>query len=267
MKALLEAGVHFGHQTRRWHPRMKRFIYTQRNGIHIIDLQQTMSLLERACQFITQVVAGGEDIIFVGTKKQAQEAISQEAQRCGMMHVNQRWLGGTLTNFATIRPRIDYLMKLEERKAKGLFQLLPKKEALKLEEKLQRLQKYLGGLKQLTRQPGALFVVDITKERIAVTEARQMGVPVVALVDTDCDPALVDVVIPGNDDAIRSIRVVTSRVADAVLEGLRQRESREEAEAAAEEEAAALEEALAEEESPEGAPAEEEPISASRDTP
>jgi len=220
MKSLLEAGVHFGHQTRRWNPRMKQFIYTERNGIHIIDLQQTITLLERAADFIADVVAGGEKVLFVGTKKQAQDTIQQEAIRCTQFHISYRWPGGTLTNFTTLQGRIDYLVRLEERKLKGGLSLLPKKEALKLEEEIVRLNRNFGGIKEMTTLPGALFVVDISKERIAITEARRAGVPVVALVDTDCDPEQVDFPIPGNDDAIRSIRLVTTRMAEATLEGL-----------------------------------------------
>lgn len=229
MKALLEAGVHFGHQSRRWNPRMKPYIFTQRNGIHIIDLQQTMAALERACNFVTEVAANGGKVLFVGTKKQAQDAIEQEAKRCGMLYVNQRWLGGTLTNFHTIRSRIEYMIRLEERKEKGLLQLLPKKEAMKLEDELNRLRKYFGGIRDMDDLPSALFVVDIGKEAIAVAEARRVGVPIVALVDTDGDPTLVDYPIPGNDDAVRSVRLISSRIADAVLLGLERWRAMEEA--------------------------------------
>ena len=222
MKAL-KAGVHFGHQTRRWNPKMKRYIFTTRNGIHIIDLQQTLTMLERACSFISDVASGGESILFVGTKRQAQETVAQEATRVGAFYVDTRWLGGTFTNFATIQKRIDYLVQLEERRIKGQFQLLPKREAQKLEEQIARLNRYLGGIKAMTKLPGAIFIIDIGKEKIAVAEARRMGVPIVALVDTDCDSALVDYTIPGNDDAIRSIRLVTAKVADAILEGSQQR--------------------------------------------
>lgn len=219
MKALLEAGVHFGHQTRRWHPRMRRFIYTQRNGIHIIDLQQTLQQLEKACAFVEEVVSKGGRILFVGTKKQAQEAIATEAQRCGAFYVNQRWLGGTITNWATVSTRLDYLRQLEERKASGYFERLPKKEASRLEDELRRLQKYFSGIKGMDRLPDALYVVDIGNENIAVQEARKARIPIVALIDTDADPNLVDYPIPGNDDAIRSIRLITGRIADAVLRG------------------------------------------------
>ncbi len=223
MKSLLEAGVHFGHQTQRWHPRMKQYIFAQRNGIHIIDLQQSMFLLERARQFISQVVERGETVLFVGTKRQAQDSIEQAAKRCDMFYVKYRWLGGMLTNFPTIQGRIDYLVQLEERKARGAFNLLTKKEALKLEEKVQRLNRNFGGVKEMTRLPGALFVVDIGREKIAVAEGRRMNIPIVALVDTDGDPDLVDYPIAANDDAIRSIGLVTSRIADAVIEGMNRR--------------------------------------------
>ena len=227
MKALLEAGVHFGHQTRRWNPKMKGFIFAQRNGIHIIDLQQTLELLERACRFVSDVVASGQKVLFVGTKKQAQDSIPSEAKRTGMFYVNQRWLGGTFTNFHTIQTRIDYLVRLEERRLRGEFLRLPKKEALKLEEKMEKMNRYLGGIKEMTHLPGALFVVDIGREKNAIAEALRVGVPIVALVDTDCNPAVVDYPIPGNDDAIRSIRLVAGRVADACLDGLHRREALE----------------------------------------
>ena len=225
MKSLLEAGVHFGHQTRRWNPHMKRYIFTHRNGIHIIDLQQTLVLLGHAREAVTRVVANGGDILFVGTKKQAQAAIEGEASRCGMPFVNQRWLGGTLTNFQTIRSRIAYMLQLEERKEKGHFQALTKKEALKLDEELARLHKYFGGIRNMKTLPGALFVIDLEKEDICVAEARRLGIPVVAVVDSNCDPDLVTVPIPGNDDAIRSIRLMAGRMADAVGEGLEQRQA------------------------------------------
>ena len=219
MKSLLESGVHFGHQTHRWNPEMKRHIFATRNGIHIIDLQQTLTMLERACSFVSDVASTGQSVLFVGTKRQAQESIAQEATRCGAFYVAIRWLGGTFTNFTTIQKRIDYLVQLEERKLKRQFQVLPKREAQKLEEEIVRLNRYLGGIKEMTRLPGAIFIVDIGKERIAVAEARRVGVPIIALVDTDCDPRLVDYPIPGNDDAIRSIRLVSKKVADAVIEG------------------------------------------------
>ncbi len=228
MKSLLEAGVHFGHQTRRWHPRMKTYIFAQRNGIHIIDLQQTLDLLSKAREFVTDVVAGGQNILMVGTKKQAQDAIESEAKRSGAFYISQRWLGGILTNFSTIQSRIDYMVHLEEQRLKGEFSKLPKKEALKLGEKLDKLDRYLGGIKEMTTLPGAMFVIDIGKEGIAVAEAKRVGIPVVALVDTDCDPSPVDLPIPGNDDAIRSIRLVCSQMADSVLEGLHRRKALEE---------------------------------------
>ena len=226
MKSLLEAGVHFGHQTRRWNPRMKRYIFTHRNGIHIIDLQKTLIMLEDACKSITRIVADGGDVLFVGTKKQAQDAIHSEAERCGMPYVNQRWLGGTLTNFQTIRSRIDYMIALEERKEKGELQKLTKKEGLKLDEQLARLHKYFGGIRDVRTLPGALFVIDIEREDICIAEVRRLGIPVAAVVDSNTDPELISFPIPGNDDAIRSIRLMSARMADAVLEGLQQREAR-----------------------------------------
>ena len=227
MKSLLEAGVHFGHQRRRWNPKMKQYIYAHRNGIHIVDLQQTLYYLERAASFIEEVSAQGQKVIMVGTKKQAHDTVLSEAQRCEAFYVSTRWLGGTFTNFKTIQTRMDYLVRLETRKAKGEFDLLPKKEAMKLEESIVRLNKYLGGIKEMTEMPGALYVIDVGKEAIAVAEARRVGVPIVALVDTDSDPTLVDYPIPGNDDAIRSIRLVTMRIADAVIEGVNRRASME----------------------------------------
>ena len=223
MKSLLEAGVHFGHQTQRWHPRMKQYIFAQRNGIHIIDLQQSMFLLERARQFISNIVAEGESVLFVGTKRQAQDSIEQAAKRCGMFYVKHRWLGGMMTNFPTIQGRIDHLVRLEERQARGGFGLLTKKEGLRLEDEIVRLNRNFGGVKEMTRLPGALFVVDIGREKIAVAEGRRMGIPIVAIVDTDGDPDLVDYPIAGNDDAIRSISLVTARMADAVAEGMNRR--------------------------------------------
>ena len=219
IKQLLEAGAHFGHQTSRWNPRMKRYIFTQRNGIHIIDLQQTLSLLEKACEYIRDVAGQGDKIIFVGTKKQAQEAVEQEAKRCGMFYVNQRWLGGMLTNFATIQGRIDYLVRLEDRKVRGELDQLPKKEALKLSEGIVRLNRYLGGFKEMTSLPGALFIVDTTKERIALAEAKKMKIPVIAITDTNSNPDEIDYPIPANDDAIRAVKLICTRIADAVLEG------------------------------------------------
>ncbi len=224
MKSLLEAGVHFGHQTRRWNPKMKTFIFTERNGIHIIDLQQTVVKLQEAYDFVRDLVARGETLLFVGTKKQAQEAVETEAGRCGMYFVSQRWLGGTLTNFATIQSRIDYLVRLEDRKAKGELERLPKKEQLKLDDEIERLNRQLGGIKEMTRLPGALFVIDTPKERIAVKEALRLGIPIVALADTNCDPYEMDFPIPGNDDAIRAVKLVSGKIAEAVLEGMAARE-------------------------------------------
>ena len=219
IKLLLESGAHFGHQTSRWNPRMKKYIFTERNSIHIIDLQQTVEMLNKAYEFVRDTVAKGEDIVFVGTKKQAKETIEDEAQRCGAFYVNQRWLGGTLTNFATIQARIDYLVRLEDRRARGEFNYLSKKEALKLEEEIDRLNRQMGGIKEMTKFPGALFIVDPVKEKIAVTEARRTGIPVVAIVDTNCNPDEIDYPIPANDDAVRAVKLMTSKMADAVLEG------------------------------------------------
>ena len=219
MKALLEAGVHFGHQTHRWNPKMRTYIFAQRNGIHIVDLQQTMGLLEQARAFVQEITASGKKVLMVGTKKQAQDAIREEAVRAGQFYVNHRWLGGTITNFATIQSRIDYLVRLEERRSRGELALLPKKEALRLENRMEKMNRYFGGFKEMTVLPGALFIVDIGREKIAVAEARRAGVPIVALVDTDCDPEWIDCPIPGNDDAIRSIRLVAGHIATAAQEG------------------------------------------------
>ncbi len=219
IKELLEAGAHFGHQTSRWHPAMKKYIFTKRNGIHIIDLEQTATMLDKACDFVRQVVSEGGSILFVGTKKQAQETIEQEAQRCGMYYVNQRWLGGVLTNFATIQARIDYLVRLEDQQARGDFERLPKKEALKLGEEILHLNRQMGGFKEMTSLPDAMFIVDTTKERIALAEAKRVGIPVVAIVDTNCNPADIDYPIPANDDAIRAIKLMCSKIADSVIEG------------------------------------------------
>jgi len=224
MKALLEAGVHFGHQTRRWNPKMRPFIFSERNGIHIIDLQQTVDRLEVACEFVRHVAAQGEAVLFVGTKKQAQETIETEAKRCFMPYVSSRWLGGTLTNFATIQARIDHLVRLEDGRERGALDRMLKKEALKVEKEIERLNRHLVGIKEMTKLPGALYVVDPSKESIAVAEAVRMDIPIVAMVDTNCNPEEVDYPIPSNDDAIRAIKLVTSRIADAVLEGLAARE-------------------------------------------
>jgi small subunit ribosomal protein S2 len=217
MKKLLEAGVHFGHQTRRWNPKMAEYIFTERNGIYIIDLQKTSDKVDEAYNFIKEVVANGEDILFVGTKKQAQESTKTEAIRCGMHYVSQRWLGGMLTNYSTIRKRIERLNELKTMEEDGTFDLLTKKEVFKLKNEAERLEKFLGGIKNMDRLPGALFVVDPRKERIAVQEAKILGIPVVAIVDTNCDPDEVDFVIPGNDDAIRAVKLLTGTMADAVL--------------------------------------------------
>ncbi len=218
IKQLLEAGAHFGHQTSRWHPRMKKYIFTKRNGIHIIDLEQTASMLDKACDFVQQVVADGGHILFVGTKKQAHETIEEEAKRCGMYYVNERWIGGVLTNFATIQARIDYLVRLEDRQARGGFNRLPKKEALKLEEEIARLNRQMGGIKEMTGLPAALFIIDPTKERIALAEAKRVGIPVVAITDTNCNPDEIDYPIPANDDAIRAIKLLCGKIADAITE-------------------------------------------------
>lgn len=219
MKQLLEAGVHFGHQTRRWNPKMKPYIFTERNGIYIIDLQKTVKKIEEAYEFIKSISAEGGNVLFVGTKKQAQESLQEEAVRCGMFYVNQRWLGGMLTNFKTIRKRIDRLHELEKMEEDGIFEVLPKKEVLNLRHEKERLEKYLGGIKNMTELPQALFIVDPRKEKNAVLEARKLGIPIVAIVDTNCDPDEVDYVIPGNDDAIRAVKLLTEKIADAVLEG------------------------------------------------
>ncbi len=219
MKQLLEAGVHFGHQTRRWNPKMKPFIFGERNGIHIIDLQQTVKLFDVAYDFIVDTVANGGKVLFVGTKRQAQDNIVEEARRCGMYFVNHRWLGGTLTNFRTIRQSIDKLKKLEEWFEDGTIERFPKKERLKLERLRQKLERNLGGIKEMEDLPQAIYIVDPKKEHIAVLEARKLGIPIVAIVDTNCDPDLIDYIIPGNDDAIRAIKLLTSKIADACLEG------------------------------------------------
>ncbi len=218
MKQLLEAGVHFGHQTRRWNPKMAPYIFTQRNGIYIIDLQKTVRLIEQAYNFLREVSESGKSILFVGTKKQAHDSISEEAARCGMFYVNERWLGGTLTNFRTIRSRVARLKKIEQMKEDGTYEVLPKREVLELEKERERLERFLGGIRDMEILPGALFVVDPRKERIAVAEARKLNIPIVAIVDTNCDPDEVDYVIPGNDDAIRAVRLLTAKMADAVIE-------------------------------------------------
>ena len=216
---LLEAGVHFGHQTRRWNPKMATYIYTERNGIYIIDLQKTVKKLEEAYSFVRELAASGQSILFVGTKKQAQDAIKEEAERCGQFYVNARWLGGMLTNFKTMRTRIARLNQLQKMQADGTFDLLPKKEVIKLQLEIAKLEKYLGGVKEMKKLPGALFVVDSRKEKNAIAEARKLNIPIVAIVDTNCDPDEIDYVIPGNDDAIRAIKLISQTMANAVLEG------------------------------------------------
>ena len=218
MKQLLEAGVHFGHQTRRWNPKMDTYIYMERNGIYIIDLQQTVKKFDEAYNFVKDVVADGKGVLFVGTKKQAQETIKDEAIRCGMYFVNQRWLGGMLTNYKTIRKRVMRLKDLEKMEADGAFEVLSKKEVAKLRNEAERLERFLGGIKDMDKLPGAVFIVDPRKEKIAVAEARKLHIPVVAIVDTNCDPDEIDYVIPGNDDAIRAVKLISAKIADAVLE-------------------------------------------------
>ncbi len=225
MKELLEAGVHFGHQTKRWNPKMKPYIFGARNGIYIIDLQKTVRLFKNAYSFVRECAQAGETILFVGTKKQAQDAIGEEATRCGMYYVNQRWLGGMLTNFATVKQSIDRLKRLDAMFADGSVEAYTKKEALQLEKERQKLEKTLGGIKGMGKIPGALFVVDPKNETIAISEAKKLGISVVAVVDTNCDPDPIDYVIPGNDDAIRAIRLLTSKMADAVLEGAQARDA------------------------------------------
>lgn len=218
MKQLLEAGVHFGHQTRRWNPKMKKYIFTERNGIYIIDLQKTLKKVEEAYQFVKELTANGGKILFVGTKKQAQESVKEEAERAGMFYVNHRWLGGTLTNYATIQKRIERLKEIEKMEEDGTFDVLPKKEVGQLMKEHERLVKFLGGIKEMNGLPDALFIIDPRKERIAVAEARKLNIPIIGIVDTNCDPDEIDYVIPANDDAIRAVRLLTSKMADAVLE-------------------------------------------------
>ena len=243
MKQLLEAGVHFGHQTRRWNPKMATYIYTERNGIHIIELQKTVKKLEEAYSFVREMAANGGNVLFVGTKKQAQDAIKEEAARCGGYYVNARWLGGMLTNFRTMRTRIDRLAQLRKMEEDGTFAMLPKKEVIKHQGEIEKLEKYLGGVKEMKKIPAALFIVDPRKERNAIAEAQKLNIPIVAIVDTNCDPDEIDYVIPGNDDAIRAIRLIAAAMANAVIEG-RQGEDAVAEEAA--EEAAAETEAVAE---------------------
>ena len=240
MKQLLEAGVHFGHQTRRWNPKMARYIFTERNGIYIIDLQKTVKKLDEAYMFARDVAADGGSILFVGTKKQAGDSVKEEAERCGMHYVNARWLGGMMTNFNTIRRRINRLSQVRQMEEDGTFDLLPKKEVIKLNLEIEKLEKFLGGIKNMDKLPKALFIVDPRKERIAVAEAKKLGIPIIAIVDTNCDPDEIDYVIPGNDDAIRAVKLIAGAMASAVIEG---RQGQEEAveETAAEEEVAAEE--------------------------
>ena len=238
MKQLLEAGVHFGHQTRRWNPKMAPYIFTERNGIYIIDLQKTVKKLEDAYMFVRKIAEDGGDILFVGTKKQAMDSVKEEAERCGMPFVNARWLGGMLTNFTTIKLRIRRLAQLKAMEENGTFELLPKKEVAKLKLQIEKLEKFLGGITEMKKMPAAMFIVDPRKERIAVAEAKKLGIPIVAIVDTNCDPDEVDYVIPGNDDAIRAVKLIAGAMADAVIEG---RQGEQSAPAAAAEEAVAEE--------------------------
>lgn len=219
MKQLLEAGVHFGHQTRRWNPKMAEYIFTERNGIYIIDLQKTVKKLEEAYAFVRDITLEGKSVLFVGTKKQAQDSVKEEAERAGSYYVNARWLGGMLTNFTTIKRRIERLKQLRAMEEDGTFELLPKKEVIKLNHEIEKLEKFLGGIKEMKEAPGALFIVDPRKERIAVAEAKRLGIPIVAIVDTNCDPDEIDYVIPGNDDAIRAVKLIAGTIANAVIEG------------------------------------------------
>jgi len=224
LRTLLECGVHFGHQTRRWNPKMAEYIYTERNGIYIIDLQKTVRKIEEAYMFMREIAMNGGSVLFVGTKKQAQDSIREEAERCGMFYINNRWLGGTLTNFVTIRKRIDRLAELTDMESNGTFDMLPKKEVAKLRLEMEKLEKNLGGIRDMSRLPSCVFVVDPRKEHIAVLEARRLNIPIVGIVDTNCDPDEVDYIIPGNDDAIRAVKLILSAMANAVMEG-RQGES------------------------------------------
>lgn len=243
MKQLLEAGVHFGHQTRRWNPKMAQYIFTERNGIYIIDLQKTVRKADEAYAFVRDLAMQGKSVLFVGTKKQAQESISAEAQRCNMYFVNNRWLGGMLTNYRTIRTRVDRLNQIDKMEQTGQMAALPKKEAIKLNHEREKLEANLGGIREMKKLPGALFVVDPRKEHIAVSEAKTLGIPIVAIVDTNCDPDEIDYVIPGNDDAIRAVKLIAGKMADAVLEGRQgQQDEAAEAEAAMDEAAAKAEE-------------------------
>lgn len=247
MKQLLEAGVHFGHQTRRWNPKMAKYIFTERNGIYIIDLQKTVRKLEEAYAFVREVAESGQEVLFVGTKKQAQDSIKEEAERCNMPYVNARWLGGMLTNYNTIKLRIKRLAQLKAMEENGTFDLLPKKEVVKLKLQIEKLEKFLGGITEMRRMPAALFVVDPRKEKIAVAEAKKLGIPIIAIVDTNCDPDQIDYVIPGNDDAIRAVKLIAGAMADAVLEGRQGEQLAPAAEEASEEAKEVVEEAAAEE--------------------
>ena len=246
MKQLLEAGVHFGHQTRRWNPKMAQYIFTERNGIYIIDLQKTVRKIDEAYLFVRDLALEGKTMLFVGTKKQAQESIESEAKRCGMYYVNNRWLGGMLTNFRTIRTRIDRLNAIDKMEENGSFDVLPKKEVIGLKAEREKLEKNLGGIREMKKLPGALFVVDPRKEHIAVTEARILNIPIVGIVDTNCDPDEIDYVIPGNDDAIRAVKLIAGKMADAILEGRQGEQTAEEAASAAEATPVEAEEAAAE---------------------
>ncbi|NLL46252.1 MAG: 30S ribosomal protein S2 [Clostridiales bacterium] len=236
MKQLLEAGVHFGHQTRRWNPKMAPYIYMERNGIYIIDLQKTVKKLEEAYNFVRSLAENGQSVLFVGTKKQAQDSIREEAERVGMFYVNARWLGGMLTNFKTMRTRIDRLAQLRRMQEDGTFDMLPKKEVIKLTNEIDKLEKYLGGVKDMKKLPGALFIIDPRKERNAIAEARKLGIPIVAIVDTNCDPDEIDYIIPGNDDAIRAIRLISQTMANAVVEGRQGEDAAQSDDGAAEQE-------------------------------
>ncbi len=227
MKQLLEAGVHFGHQTRRWNPKMAPYIFTERNGIYIIDLQKTVKKIEQAYAFVKELSEQGGSVLFVGTKKQAQEAMVEESQRCGMYYVNQRWLGGTLTNFQTIQKRIRRLQELRAMESNGTFEVLPKKEVINLRHEMEKLEKFLGGISEMSKLPDALFIIDPRKEKNAISEAKRLGIPVVAIVDTNCDPDEIDYVIPGNDDAIRAVKLLASKIADAIIEGRQGEDSAE----------------------------------------
>ncbi|MDQ0299160.1 small subunit ribosomal protein S2 [Salibacterium salarium] len=250
MKQLLEAGVHFGHQTRRWNPKMSRYIFTERNGIYIIDLQKTVKKVEEAYNYVRDIAADGGKILFVGTKKQAQDSVRDEAKRSGMYFINQRWLGGTLTNFATIRKRIARLKDIEKMEEDGTFDVLPKKEVMLLRKEMERLEKFLGGIKEMNQLPDAMFIIDPRKERIAVAEAHKLNIPIISIVDTNCDPDEINKVIPGNDDAIRAVRLLTAKMADAVIEATQgEAEDVNEAPAQEVEEKAAVEEEKSEQES------------------